>query len=343
VFSFNAQNFMTEIQDTPPAEDSSDRILATSGGFILYGPGSKTDGSDNGYSAVWVDTPGAIVNHAWPEFDTLERVWTDVKSGDCYARPSLLQHSSPGASLFVPFTVEPNQATAIRLHLAWYVPRSDLFEPKYGFKNGNSFPYPRPAQTYAPWYASRFASITDVISYWENDYESLRRTTERFTRTLYDSTLPPEAMEAVAANLTILKSPTVLRQSDGRLWAWEGSNDSTGSCYGSCTHVWNYAQATAHLFPDLERRLRETEFGPNQDAQGVPGSSSSAPHSTHRKLFGRSSVSPSGRRPARWDHQSLQGLAHQRGHGLVAAPVACHSQQPRLLHQSLGSSAPRSS
>ena len=72
----------------------------------------------------------------------------------------------------------------------------------------------------------------------------------------------------MAANLTILKSPTVLRQSDGRLWGWEGSGDSAGSCHGSCTHVWNYAQAISHLFPDLERSLRETEFNVSQDDRG---------------------------------------------------------------------------
>ena len=48
-------------------------------------------------------------------------------------------------------------------------------------------------------------------------------------------------MDAVSANLSILKSPTVLCQTDGRLWAWEGCCDTVGSCHGSCTHVWNYA------------------------------------------------------------------------------------------------------
>lgn len=75
-------------------------------------------------------------------------------------------------------------------------------------------------------------------------------------------------MEAVAANLSILKSPTVLRQYDGRLWGWEGSKDAVGSCAGFCTHVWNYAQAICHLFPTLERSLRETEFFENQNAAG---------------------------------------------------------------------------
>ena len=75
-------------------------------------------------------------------------------------------------------------------------------------------------------------------------------------------------VEAVAANLTILKSPTVLRQTDGRLWCFEGCCDGSGCCHGSCTHVWNYAQALPHLFPDLERSLRRTEFNESQDERG---------------------------------------------------------------------------
>src|SRR5260221_7887445 len=75
-------------------------------------------------------------------------------------------------------------------------------------------------------------------------------------------------MEAVAANLTILKSPTVLRQFDGRLWNFEGCGDRSGCCHGSCTHVWNYAKAIPHLFPALERPLRHTEFCEDQNAEG---------------------------------------------------------------------------
>ena len=59
-----------------------------------------------------------------------------------------------------------------------------------------------------------------------------------------------------------------MRQHDGRLWCWEGNNDSSGSCHGTCTHVWNYVQALPHLFPDMERTLRETEFMVDQDSRG---------------------------------------------------------------------------
>ncbi len=88
----------------------------------------------------------------------------------------------------------------------------------------------------------------------------LREKSGIFSDCFYDTTLPTEVVEAVAANLTILKSPTCLRQKDGRFWAWEGCCDCDGCCHGTCTHVWNYAQSLPHLFPSLERTIRETEY-----------------------------------------------------------------------------------
>lgn len=121
---------------------------------------------------------------------------------------------------------------------------------------------------YAPWYATKFKSIQQVAQAWKDRYNELRKRSEIFRDAFYDSTLPPEVIEAVAANLAILKSPTVLRQHDGRLWCWEGCCDSKGCCAGSCTHVWNYAQAICHLFPSMERSLRQTEFNESQTPEG---------------------------------------------------------------------------
>ena len=121
---------------------------------------------------------------------------------------------------------------------------------------------------YRPWYSERFANLGEVIAYWDAHKDELKKNSELFRDAFYDSTLPAEVLEAIAANLTILKSPTVLRQYDGRFWAWEGSGDTWGSCHGSCTHVWNYAQALPHLFPAMERTLRETEFLVSQNAEG---------------------------------------------------------------------------
>lgn len=131
--------------------------------------------------------------------------------------------------------------------------------------NGECVPIP---ETYTAWYTTKFKNVGEVASYWREHYDSLREKSAAFRDAFYDSTLPPEVLEAAAANLTILKSPTVLRQQDGRLWCFEGCADNSGCCAGSCTHVWNYAQAICHLFPSLERSLRQTEYHESQNAEG---------------------------------------------------------------------------
>lgn len=281
VFSFNTENFMATPSDQMnPNPNPGDRVRPTAGGFILYGPGAENQPWDQGYCAAWVDDPGAKVNCAWFRgewSDSVQMIWNDIAAAKCYARDAYTDSASPGASIFVPFALPPGATKAITLHLAWHVPKSNLCEPALTFKNGKIVPVPQPPETYQPWYAGRFSSIDDVKSYWQTNYQSLRHASEKFTRTFYDSTLPPEAMEAAAANLSILKSPTILRQIDGRLWGWEGCNEEFGSCYGSSNHVWNYAQAISHLFPDLERTLRETELGPNLGKDGFQAARTALP------------------------------------------------------------------
>jgi uncharacterized protein (DUF608 family) len=160
----------------------------------------------------------------------------------------------------------------IKLLMTWYVPNTNM---KYGqdSKEPDDEVCTDPNCTcndpsYKPWYSAKFSGISEVVNYWKTNYNDLLAKSELFSNAFYNTTLPPEVIEAIAANLTILKSPTVLRQRDGKLWSWEGCGDNSGCCAGSCTHVWNYAQAIPHLFPDLERTLRETEFFPSQDKEG---------------------------------------------------------------------------
>ena len=262
VFSFNSMNFMS-------VRNGHDAILPAKNGFILWQEGSAEKPFDGGGFAIAVDED-AVVNHVWFRggwFDSLTLAWKDIEEGVCRANPPA-EGSSPGASLFVPFILEPGQEKTVRLMVAWHVPATNIRlggDPKEGSSSPDVNQRPK---THVPWYAGRFKDINEVAQYWRENYPELRRKSALFRDCFYDTTLPNEVIEAVSANLTILKSPTVLRQTDGRLWCFEGCSDGTGCCHGSCTHVWNYAQAIPHLFPELERSLRQTEFNESQDERG---------------------------------------------------------------------------
>lgn len=259
VFSLNARNFMSI--------GGPNAVRPIEGGFILWGDSKDKDKPwEQGAFSATVSDPAAKVNHAWFRggwWDPLTMAWKDIAEAACYDRPPVTAGDpSPGATLFVPFHLARGETRTVTLRLAWYVGQTNLRIGK------DPATLQGPKDPFRPWYAQRFADINSVSYYWRGHYDELRRNSVRFAETLYGSTLPPEVIEAVAANLTILKSPTVLRQEDGRLWAWEGCGDNSGCCHGSCTHVWNYAQAIPHLFPSLERTLRETEFGPSQNDAG---------------------------------------------------------------------------
>ncbi len=268
VFSFHARNFMASPDPAQPIHPES-AVLKTNGGFTLWQPGSEAQPWGQGAFSAVVDDPETHVNCAWFRggwFDAPTMVWKSIEDGAAIDGPPLTEDDpSPGGSLYVPLNLAPDENRTLVLRLAWHVPQTNL---RLGNDQEDAPACCTCSGTHTPWYAGFLDDIEAVNRYWRTHYADLRSRTQAFTDCFYDTTLPDEVVEAVAANLTILKSPTAQRQTDGRLWLWEGCCDTRGCCHGSCTHVWNYAQAIPHLFPSLERTLRETEFFVNQDERG---------------------------------------------------------------------------
>lgn len=267
MFSCNSRNFMGQA-------NGLNKIRPTANGFILAEDGVKDKPETKGEFAFFSTEPDTIVDYCWFRggwFDPMTITWETISKCDT-RRKDPVEKEAPGASLFIPIKLKAGESRVIKLMMAWYVPDTDL---KYGKdadeKESQNCSGPNCSckdPFYKPWYTSKFNSIDEVINFWKTNYGDLRKKSGLFRDSFYRSTLPPEVTEAIAANLAILKSPTVLRQPDGRLWSWEGCGDNSGCCAGSCTHVWNYAQAIPNLFPQLERTLRETEFLMSQDKEG---------------------------------------------------------------------------
>jgi non-lysosomal glucosylceramidase len=118
-------------------------------------------------------------------------------------------------------------------------------------------------------YTKRFADAWQAAQYAAANLPRLEAQTRRFAAAVHESTLPPAVKDAAMSNLSTLATPVCFRTADGEFHGFEGGNDKSGCCYGSCTHVWNYEAATQHLFPALARSLRQAAFGYSMDDQGA--------------------------------------------------------------------------
>ncbi|WP_394795590.1 GH116 family glycosyl hydrolase [Armatimonas sp.] len=192
-------------------------------------------------------------------FDSLSALWREVESGQFKQNDGSASEGGlsgrNGGSVLVERTLAPGQSEIIPIVLAWHF-------PNVGWGVGGT------EKQWKPWYTTQWSDAEAAAEYIQAKFTSLWPRTCRFAKVLHDSTLPPAVLDAIASNLAILKSPTVLRQANGNLWGWEGCFTQSGCCHGTCTHVWNYAQALPHLFPALERTLREQEYLRSMDGRG---------------------------------------------------------------------------
>ncbi|GLJ61352.1 hypothetical protein GCM10017576_14810 [Microbacterium barkeri] len=126
-------------------------------------------------------------------------------------------------------------------------------------------------------YAGLWPDAWAAASHLHRELPALEATTLAFVEALYGGTLDPVIADAVGANIAAVRSTTafVVDSPNPELGAgpvfaaWEGSFDHGGSCEGTCTHVWSYAQTVAWLFPSLERSARRVEFLLETDAEGA--------------------------------------------------------------------------
>ena len=203
---------------------------------------------------------------AW--FDNLEVYWHDLTTpGPFKNRVYAPEQAGNGNNglLAVHVPIQPGQTRTVRFVISWNFPNSD-----------NYWKAPPPDRPDIPWlwrnyYATLWADSQASAAYALTEWDRLSLTTQQFHDALFASDLPPAALDAISANISILKSPTVLRLQDGTFYGWEGCGPDEGCCEGSCTHVWNYAQALSFLFPALERSMREADYKYNlRDDGGMP-------------------------------------------------------------------------
>ena len=146
------------------------------------------------------------------------------------------------------FTLAPGVSRTVHFLLTWYFPLHQQQRDQAGGMNGIR-DFARLTRHYRPW----FSSAADAAQAVAREFERLAGGTRLWNRNWYDSTLPHWLLDRSFLPVDCLATQAFHWFDNGRPWGWEGVD----CCEGSCTHVWNYAQAMARLFPELERALRE--------------------------------------------------------------------------------------
>lgn len=150
------------------------------------------------------------------------------------------------------FSLAPGESRTVRFLLAWYFPlrRGGFYRARqHGVESIGD-------ENIGNYYTNLWKSSGDVVDYVRRHYDRLSGDTRLYHRVFYEeSTLPWWMLERIGHTPSILATETVQWRKNGRFWGWEG----VGCCGGTCTHVWNYEQALARLFPPLERSMREMQ------------------------------------------------------------------------------------
>ncbi len=171
--------------------------------------------------------------------------WDDFSKDGLLTEKQKQIDDDPMASLAQYKVLKAGETKTFTFYISWHFPN------RFGWSQtvvGN-------------YYTNQYRDAWNVI---EKEYDyipKLTTNTLKFINAFVSSSYPEVIKEAALFNLSTLRSQTVFRTKDGKMFGWEGVMDRFGSCFGSCTHVWNYEQATAFLFNDLARTMREVEFG----------------------------------------------------------------------------------
>jgi uncharacterized protein (DUF608 family) len=211
-----------------------------------------------------------------PDFGTLALSVLDaeatgsVNGVEPFRTTGRLGESDPKPNPFL-FPLGQDRAGALATHmtLAPGEAKEVVFLVTWHFAGGE------PGRAYGRWFADALA----VAKHLKDNLTQLAHRTHLFHDTYYDSTLPHWLLDRLMMPVSTLATNTCLWWRNGRFWAWEG----VGCCSGTCTHVWNYAQAMARLFPELERSARVMQdLGPAFDPQtGRVGFRGEDPHSPY--------------------------------------------------------------
>jgi non-lysosomal glucosylceramidase len=217
-------------------------------------PGDPNHGS-MALSTTWagVDPVTRWYRGGW--WDQCHRFWDDFRDNGRVTKVADTLSSEDGrsdvGSIVLHATIPPRGSIVLPILLSWYFPNRE------NYWNGEEEVRGKLMRNYV---AGKFTSAWDVAQYFYQHKPRLEQQTYAFHHALFSSSLPPYVIDAVSSQLSTLKTNVGILLEDGSFFGFEGLSDNGGCCPLNCTHVWNYEQTLAFIFPQLERSMRETSF-----------------------------------------------------------------------------------
>ena len=272
--------------------------LANVGGrntVVLENPGLPGDHPGAGSQAIWADSL-AVPFTSFDDADAALRFLDSLKllaptvfddwSEQSIARSvAALQPASgipegpsqPGRTwaggLGVPFHLDPGESRRIEFVHTWHFPNRLIGSDQFGREDD----LPSKPVLIGNHYTGVHEDAVGVVRNYAQHRVTLHRDSSRWASSIFASDLPDPVADLLASQPSLLRSPTTFRTADGDFFGYEGVlGESTlnwngnvgGSCPVNCTHVWNYEQAIATLFPELERSMRENDWDVLQAPEG---------------------------------------------------------------------------
>ncbi len=240
------------------------RTSAEARGILMRSEKYPKESTRYGSMALATSAPDVSYRLAWEHgdwWDDFQKWWDEyADKGRFQGAPVVPSRDGETefATLAAHFRLKGNETRSIPFVLAWHFPNTE------NYWSGKE----HQGEALRNEYGTRWPSAWEPAAHAFANLESLRRSTAQYRDALYSSTLPEPVLDAVSSQSSILRTNTVMVMEGKRTLAFEGCNDEAGCCPMNCTHVYNYEQALAHLYPDLERSMRETDFLVNMRPDG---------------------------------------------------------------------------
>ncbi|WP_430934663.1 GH116 family glycosyl-hydrolase [Saccharicrinis sp. 156] len=187
--------------------------------------------------------------------------WDDFSEDGVLEPRENAEANAPMGSLAVKTTLQAGEEKNFRFLIAWHFPNRQTWD-KPGFQKMIK-------ATMGNYYTTKYEDSWDVIIKTLPQLDDLEEKTKMFVKALIESDIPEVVKEAALFNAAHLRTQLAFRIKSGQMLGWEGIFDDRGSCFGSCTHVWNYEQTTAFLFGELAKTMREVEYKYATDDEGM--------------------------------------------------------------------------